>query len=141
MLWDQLEPKVEVQVEEEKKSEEPPKVVPLFIQEKALQMIPRKELYKIIGLSFKDYLNFSPLSQGKLIKKSEVIESLFFRLGVDQQDADFQAMLRAIKESVLDSIRDAHLNRDFQILGDLSVSLEHLLSYRHGLLVNHKEVF
>jgi hypothetical protein len=128
-------------VEEEKKSEEQPKVVPVFIQEKALQMIPRKELFKIIALSFKDYLNFCPLSQGKLIKKSEVIESLFFRLGVDQQDADFQAMLRAIKESILDSIRDAHINQDVKSLGDLSISLEHLLSYRHGLLVNHKEVF
>jgi hypothetical protein len=62
MLWDQLEPKVEVQVEEEKKSEEQPKVVPVFIQEKVLQMIPRKELFKIIALSFKDYLNFCPLS-------------------------------------------------------------------------------
>jgi hypothetical protein len=50
-------------------------------------------------------------------------------------------MLRAIKESILDSIRDAHLNQDVKSLGDLSVSLEHLLSYRHGLLVNHKEVF
>ena len=66
---------------------------------------------------------------------------MFFRLGVDQQDADFQAMLRAIKESTFESISDALLNRDFKSLGDLSVSLEHLLSYRHGLLVNHKEVF
>jgi hypothetical protein len=116
-------------------------VVPVFNQEKALQVISRKELYKIIALSFKDYLNFSPLTQGKLIKKCEVIESMFFRLGVDQQDADFQAMLRAIKESTFESISDALLNRDFKSLGDLSVCLEHLLSYRHGLLVNHKEVF
>ena len=66
---------------------------------------------------------------------------MFFRLGVDQLEAEFQTMLRAIKESILDSIRDAHQNRDFKCLGDLSVGLEHLLSYRHGLLVNHKEVF
>jgi len=36
MLWDQLEPKEEVKAEEEKRSGEPTKVVPMFNQEKAL---------------------------------------------------------------------------------------------------------
>lgn len=36
MLWDQVEPKEEVKVEEEKKSDEPPKEVPIFNQEKLL---------------------------------------------------------------------------------------------------------
>jgi hypothetical protein len=36
MLWDQVEPKEEVKVEEEKKSDEAPKEVPIFNQEKLL---------------------------------------------------------------------------------------------------------
>ena len=114
----------------------------MFIQEKALQIIPRKELFKIVGLSFKDYLNFDPLTQGKLIKKSDVIENLFFRLGIDTIDVvEASNMLRSIKEATLESIREAHLNREFMTLGHQSLCLEHLLSYRHGLLLNHKEVF
>ena len=62
MLWDQLETKLEVQIEEDKKSEDSQRVFPVFNQDKALQLIPRKELYKIIALSFKDYLNFTPFS-------------------------------------------------------------------------------
>jgi hypothetical protein len=36
MLWDQVEPKEDVKAEEEIKSGEPSKVVPVFVQEKAL---------------------------------------------------------------------------------------------------------
>jgi hypothetical protein len=50
-------------------------------------------------------------------------------------------MLRAIKDATLESITTAHLSKDLNQLGNLSLCLEHLLSYRHGLLVNHKEVF
>ena len=38
------------------------KEIAVFRQEKKFEMVPRKELYKIIALSFKDYLNFSPLT-------------------------------------------------------------------------------
>jgi hypothetical protein len=41
----------------------------------------RKELYRVIALSFKDYLNFNPITLGKLIKKSDVIDNIFFKMG------------------------------------------------------------
>jgi len=41
----------------------------------------RKELFKVIALSFKDYLNFNPITHGKLIKKSDVIDNIFFKVG------------------------------------------------------------
>ena len=50
-------------------------------------------------------------------------------------------MLRSIKEATLESIREAHINHEFRTLGHQSLCLEHLLSYRHGLLLNEKEVF
>jgi len=50
-------------------------------------------------------------------------------------------MLHAIKEATLDSIRVAHQSKFLSSLGHLALCLEHLLSYRHGQLVNYKEVF
>jgi hypothetical protein len=46
----------------------------------------------VIALSFKDYLNFNPITLGKLIKKSDVIDNIFFKMGSnppleDSQDA------------------------------------------------------
>jgi hypothetical protein len=35
----------------------------------------------MIALSFKDYLNFTPITLGKLIKKSDVMDNIFFKMG------------------------------------------------------------
>jgi hypothetical protein len=82
------------------------------------------------------------MTTGKLIKKSEIIESLFFRLGTEIDDqADALTMLKDIKELTFESICEAHINNDTRNIGPLSLCLEHLLSYRHGVLVDTKEVF
>jgi hypothetical protein len=46
----------------------------------------KTNIYKTLSRSFGDYLKFNPTSQGKLVRKGEIIENIFFRLGAEKDD-------------------------------------------------------
>jgi hypothetical protein len=75
-------------------------------------------MMKALALSFGDYVMFEPLTSGKLIKKSDVIDNVFFSAFFTQDDSSIsledkssnagEEYLRSIKEETLRLIALCH---------------------------------
>jgi hypothetical protein len=75
-------------------------------------------MMKALALSFGDYVMFEPLTSGKLIKKSDFIDNVFFSAFFTQDDSSIsledkssnagEEYLRSIKEETLRLIALCH---------------------------------
>ena len=55
-------------------------------------------MFQVVAASFKDYLRFMPLTLGKLSRKSDIIDNIFFTLGSNTEEAIYALeMLKNIK--------------------------------------------
>jgi hypothetical protein len=118
-------------------------VLHIFSQKISKPELVKKEIFKIVGLSFKEYLNFTPISSGKLMKKTELLELIFYKLPIlpDITLDISTTFLQSIKSDLFTSLTEAHLSSDLRNLGDFSACLTNLLSYKHGQILSHKELF
>jgi len=104
--------------------------------------LTKLDIMKILVKTFGDYLRFNPVTTGRVIKKGEIIDNVFFKASLDPETGnEFKELLVEVKNHTLEIISESLLNKDSSNLGALSLCLTCLLSYRHGALVQTKEVF
>ena len=58
---------------------------PKFTFEFEFGKLTKSDIIKAINYSFRDYLRFEPHTNGKLIKKGDIIDNIFFKLGISQE--------------------------------------------------------
>jgi hypothetical protein len=102
----------------------------------------KKDIFRIISISFTDYLKYNPSTTGKLIKKSDIFESIFFKMGSDlEEPIEAQNMLKTLKDSVFEITSESHMNNDLSNLGAIALCLTDIISFKHGILITPKEAF
>lgn len=92
---------------------------------------PKKAILTTLVKSFADYVRFVPTTSGKLMRKSEVLDNLFTKAFLKEED-----QLQHLKAQTLHLIAQAHAKKDTSNLGHLSHCLINLLSYKQGALIS-----
>lgn len=92
---------------------------------------PKKAILSTLAKSFGDYVRFVPTTSGKLMRKTDVLDNLFFKAFLKEEEH-----LQHLKAETLALIAQAHAKKDTSNVGHLAHCLINLLSYKQGVLLS-----